>query len=1036
MALTPVPCACGGGGGGGGTGEACCAPSITSTPLCRPDCSTIIVVVQSGCADCGAAPTAPEVLGWVDPATGVFTAGPAPADAQPCDGCGCVDTICVTRCDDTTGDGTADTTFSELWCVHPDGTTDLILTYQNDPSTPYTPVSPVDCTMACPESETVMLCDVSGPFLRRYTFLNGQASFEDVALDGQTPHVVIGTVRACSGGEDCEQPTTPAATIGLCLADGTPIAVVVTRDCEGVITQQGWLNLTTGDYAAGNPPAGTMACGDSQSIQTSGVFCDVDANGDVVGLVLVEYTYAADGSISSVRLVDATTGQTYTTQGEITACPVGVEQPEQDLVILCDVAADGTVASFVRDFRRDENGAISGHSDYTLDGAAYTPTGAVGVCEEPCRNSTTLLVCDLPTGGAPVPSVTDTDPRAYRGGSNVPLAGGGATLWSGGTLTIPADTAAQPDSTGTVRTIAARIQAPRPGCDTGTAHITVTVDVEQLGPSVGCAATGFLFLYNGTSPVTVSAPPNNTAIGWTGTLTVQAGVPAADVAAGSIAVVLGFDTYENNPGPCPGQRQTSWELSEFAATVIYDQTGCEKQILRTVTVDCEMGTVTSVEDATLDGQPYTVVGEVGQCAPASGGGACCPPPEPEPCRNTSTLLLCDLPGDGEPAPAVADTNPAPYDAGTAGADPLPGGAAALWSGGVLTIPPDTTAASDGTVQRLRSFAATVRAPRPGCDTGTATVTASIRVEREGPDPGCAGTGVFALIVGGTQVATAGVTPSNIPVGTVRVLTVSAPVPAADLASGTVALSGRLETYHLAPGSCPGTGPGGARTGGWTVDDFTVSVAYDQAGCAAQVFANVVTDCETGQVQSVTYTLPDGTPYEPQGTIGQCTPASTPGEPCAAQNVIQAQRCDDTTGDGLPDVEYVELLAVDCEGALTSLGTYTCTLDAPYTPVSPVDCHPDSEPVPQVVSGVQARRVELAPGATWTAAAYGTLRAVSATAHNGTGTVTTTDGTSTLFAGETATWSISKDVDARLLGPLAITAATGTVTVTYTTGVDL
>ncbi|MER7477437.1 hypothetical protein ABTX60_07240 [Streptomyces sp. NPDC126510] len=768
MALTPVPCACGGGGGGGGTGEACCAPSITSTPLCRPDCSTIIVVVQSGCADCGAAPTAPEVVGWVDPATGMFTAGPAPADAQPCDGCGCVDTICVTRCDDTTGDGTADTTYSELWCVHPDGSTALILTYQNDPSTPYTPVSPVDCTMACPESETVMLCDDSGPFLRRYVFLNGQASYEDVALDGQTPHVVAGTVRACSG-EECEQPTTPVATIGLCLADGTPIAVIVTRGCEGVVTRQGWLDLTTGSYSAGDPPAGTMSCGDSQSIQTSGVFCDVDpATGDVHGLVLVEYTYAADGSIASVRLIDATTGQTYTPQGDITTCPTGTPQPEQDLVILCDVAADGTVTRFVRDFRRDENGTISGHSDYTLDGAAYTPTGTVGLCVEPCRETATQLLCD---------------------------------------------------------------------------DITTTV-----------------------------------------------------------------------------------------ALTVTQSTLAAAQAVR---------------------------------------------------------------------PAQAD---------------LAGPEQALFDGGSLVFPAETNGAAGDGNQVYRAAVGQIAATVTGCPQASGTLTVSVRVTENGPDPGLAFTGAFRLHKDG-QVLDVRETPFNAAVGGVTTISLSTPVTAADLTSGSIYAVLVLETYHL------GTSKS------WTADQFTVTADLDD--CTTQFFRTLVTDCETGTVLSHLDTTLDGAAYTPQGTVGTCQP-----DECPVQQVIQADRCDDTTGDGLPDTSFVELLGIDCLGVVRSIGNYNCTLEAPYTPVSPVDCWPDVEPVPPVLSGVQARRVQLAPGQSWNGLLYGTLRTVTATAHNGTGTVTTTDGTSTLFEGETATWSISKDPDVRLVGPLTITAATGTITVTFTTGVDL
>ena len=58
------------------------------------------------------------------------------------------------------------------------------------------------------------------------------------------------------------------------------------------------------------------------------------------------------------------------------------------------------------------------------------------------------------------------------------------------------------------------------------------------------------------------------------------------------------------------------------------------------------------------------------------------------------------------------------------------------------------------------------------------------------------------------------------------------------------------------------------------------------------------------------------------------------------------------------------------------------------------------------------------------------------AHGGTGTITTADGSSTLHTGEAATWSVARDADAALTGPLTITADTGTVTITWTQGVTL
>lgn len=197
----------------------------------------------------------------------------------------------------------------------------------------------------------------------------------------------------------CADAMDPVATTGLCLVDGTPIAVVVRRNSvTGAVSQDGWLNLTTGAFTAGAPPVGTIACGDSQSIQVTGVFCDVDGTGDVLGLVLIEYSYNPDGTIASVRLVNATTGATYTPTGTISVCPSGTEQPEQDIEILCDVNA-GVPTPFIRDYRRDETGTVVATSDYTLAGAAYTPTGAVGLCSASSDrvDAESAILCDSAT---------------------------------------------------------------------------------------------------------------------------------------------------------------------------------------------------------------------------------------------------------------------------------------------------------------------------------------------------------------------------------------------------------------------------------------------------------------------------------------------------------------------------------------------------------------------------------------------------------------------------------------------------------------
>ncbi|MDQ1018956.1 hypothetical protein [Streptomyces afghaniensis] len=1081
MPVEPVPCA----PEGGSTPievTTCCAPSVASAPLCRADGTTILAVVRSGCVECGEVPEDPEVVGWLDVA-GTFTPGALPTDAGPCEA-GCVDTVCRALCDDTDGDGAADATYSELWCIRADGSAELVLTYQDDPSVPYVPISPVDCTYGCPDHETVMLCDASGPFLRRYVFLSGTATYEDVALDGQTPHVVTGTVGACagdagSGATPCAEQTTPAATLGLCLADGTPIAVVVTRDCvTDTVTQDGWLNLTTGTYSAGAPPAGAQACGDSRAFELAGLLCDVDpGTGDVLGVVLVEYEYNPDGSLASVRLINPADGSTYTLQGELTVCPAGAGQPaaDQDLTVLCDVQADGTSVPFLRDYRRDvTTGQINGHTDYGLDGTLYTVAGTVGTCSpdtdpcgqtetltlcdtaldgtvtaflrhlvydcagqvtnsrdtrldgttpyvitgtvgqcapeaEPCRNTSTVLLCDLPTDGTPTPTVTDTPGAPYYPYTTGVPAAGAQALWDGGALTLPDAAGPQSGTGGTVRTAAAILQAPRPVCDTGTAHVTVQVDVTQLGPDDGCRATGFLGLYNGTGEanrVALALAPPDTPAGWTGTLTVEADVPADDLAAGNIAVALAFDAYDDSGATCPPPRRTGWQLDDFAATVAYDQTGCAAQFLRSITLDCETGAIVSVTDTTLDGDPYTVTGEPGQCTPASGGGTVV-----EPCGDTEVAQLCDLTYDPQapiPTPArdfALTGNVVAANNGTtlwfAQANQPANGVAELTVSGLLPT----------VLYEFRFASAWVGAGNPTPATNNAIYLLEI----------LDGTTVLANrtrnVSNGSNVFPGGMLTEDLP-----------PVKFIAPATGTVRIRFTDQT-----------------TGG-PVNDRDLFLMPQEVRTAALTLTRTpflrrfTFDCDGGLTSTEDLGLDGVTPYTVQGEAGACTAdGATAGTvtPCDVQNVIEACRCDDTDADGLPDVGYVELLAVDCDGNLTSLGTYTDGLTGPYTPVAPVDCDTlDDEEGAEPASGVQAQRRELAAGQSWSAAAWPTLQSVTAVAHGGTGTVTTADGTSTLHTGEAATWSVARDADALLTGPLTIAADSGTVTVSYTIGVTL
>lgn len=519
--------------------------------------------------------------------------------------------------------------------IYDTGTGDRLSTRTVDPATgdPYVPAGtlqqcqPDGCNAT---TTTLVLCDTAGdgtvtPFVRSTTYdCEGELlGTLDRTLAGAA-YAPAGEVGVCPAVPDCESPTTPTATIGLCLPDGTPIAVTVVRDCQGVVTSEGWINLRTGTFSAGAPPVGTVACGDSQSVQVSGTFCDIDGDGDVVGLVLIEYSYAADGTIASVRLVDATTGATYVPTGTITTCPAGVEQPEQDLVQLCDVAADGTSTSFVRDYRRDELGAITGHTDYLPDGTPYAPTGTVGVCHAECRNSSTVLVCDVPAASSTDIPTTIVDSNVAAVGQtqfqNHP--GPYAPLWSGGTFVYPAG----PGPAQQHLSATGQITADVSGCDGASGSLTISVRVRNNGPDAGQAWDGALRLFRGTTALATHNALEWAPSGWQGTLTVSTPITAADIGAGDIRVALILETFHLGP--------KSWTADQFDVTLELE--GCEvtsaTQFLRTLVTDCVTGEVVTTTDTTLDGDPYTVVGEVGQCTPA----------EPGECRDCEQLVLCDV----------------------------------------------------------------------------------------------------------------------------------------------------------------------------------------------------------------------------------------------------------------------------------------------------------------------------------------------------------------------------------------------------------
>lgn len=108
------------------------------------------------------------------------------------------------------------------------------------------------------------------------------------------------------------------------------------------------------------------------------LICDIDAEGNVLGVALVEAVYdGATGTRTGTRLVSVIDGTPYVPQGTMQPCPEGC-CPEP--VVLCDVQEDGSTVQFIRSFTGQADGGLS-ITDQLLDGSVYAPTGTVGSCD-------------------------------------------------------------------------------------------------------------------------------------------------------------------------------------------------------------------------------------------------------------------------------------------------------------------------------------------------------------------------------------------------------------------------------------------------------------------------------------------------------------------------------------------------------------------------------------------------------------------------------------------------------------------------------
>ncbi|MFJ7489685.1 hypothetical protein ACIQZB_00240 [Streptomyces sp. NPDC097727] len=188
MPVEPIPCAPGGGVDPGSS--SCCAPSITSIPLCREDGTPLLLVLRSACTCDGAEAADPEVAGWIDPATGIYTAGAAPAGSGPCPSSDCASVSVLRLCDHIPA-GEPLPFLRHL--VHDcDGQVTAATDTALDGTTPYTPTGDVgECDECRPAPMCPQLLGLAGP--ETWTMPEGTESLTVTVVCGPV------TVTDCAG---------------------------------------------------------------------------------------------------------------------------------------------------------------------------------------------------------------------------------------------------------------------------------------------------------------------------------------------------------------------------------------------------------------------------------------------------------------------------------------------------------------------------------------------------------------------------------------------------------------------------------------------------------------------------------------------------------------------------------------------------------------------------------------------------------------------------------------------------------------------
>jgi hypothetical protein len=198
----------------------------------------------------------------------------------------------------------------------------------------------------------------------------------------------------------------------LCLASGDPVVVYTVEavDCSSggcqsptgaPVAIHGWLNLLSGVFTLGAPPAGTKACGEATDVEIVNKLCVFDSAGLVVGSAYTEVNYDETGATAPTytlvgidnngvmsRPLTLGVGQTLGT------CDSSAHKFEQ-LVHYCEPVSGGSgvCVEALAHYTRSSSDVISLNKISLFDGTDVTSTATTyGISSGSCVGVTCQYV--------------------------------------------------------------------------------------------------------------------------------------------------------------------------------------------------------------------------------------------------------------------------------------------------------------------------------------------------------------------------------------------------------------------------------------------------------------------------------------------------------------------------------------------------------------------------------------------------------------------------------------------------------------------